>query len=87
MDDFDRLIEIQRMTASKIRQEAEVDNKVKLLGILSDLASSKRRIQVEEVIIEAGMQGMSEGAVMSTLNALKLDRLLSEPEPGIIKLL
>ncbi len=89
MDDFDRLIEIQRMTASSLRLENEVDNKIKLLDIISNLTAGKGggRIPMEAVIIEADMEGVSESQVNSTISALKRDRLVSEPEPGFIRLI
>ncbi|MFH1770490.1 MAG: hypothetical protein ABH828_02945 [archaeon] len=86
--DFDRLMEIQRMTASSIRQESEVDNKIKILNILNDMTTSKsKKIQVEEVIIEAGIQGLGEAEVMATLDALKSDGMLKEPEVGYVQLI
>lgn len=85
--DFDRLMEIQRMTAASIRQESEVDNKIKILDILNGLTATKgKKIQVEEVIIEAGIQGLAEAEVMSTLDALKADRMVKEPEIGYVQL-
>lgn len=85
--DFDRLMEIQRMTASSIRQESEVDNKIKILNILTDMTTSKgKKIQVEEVIIEAGAQGLAEAEVMATLDALKVDGMVKEPEIGYVQL-
>ncbi|NQU98048.1 hypothetical protein HQ533_01150 [Candidatus Woesearchaeota archaeon] len=85
--DFDRLMEIQRMTASSIRQESEVDNKIKILDILNEFTASKgKKILVEAVIIEAGIQGLAESEVMTTLDALKSDGTVKEPEPGYVQL-
>ncbi|MBC8500638.1 MAG: hypothetical protein ISS25_00810 [Nanoarchaeota archaeon] len=85
--DFDRLMEIQRMTASRIRQESEVDNKIKILDILNELTATKgKKIQVEEVIIEAGTQGLAESEVTATLDALKEDGMVIEPETGFVQL-
>ena len=86
MDEFDRLMEIQRFTALKIRQEAEVDNKIIVLNIVTDLSSRRGKVQVEEIIIEAEAQGLIEIDVMSTINTLKKDGLLREPEEGYVEL-
>lgn len=86
--DFDRLMEIQRMTASSIRQESEVDNKIKILDIMNTLTASKgKKIQVEAVILEADNQGLAEAEVVATLDALKDDGVISEPEIGYIQLI
>lgn len=85
--DFDRLMEIQRMTASRIRQESEVDNKIKIMDILNELTATKgKKIQVEEVIIESGTQGLSESETMNLLDSLKNDGILERPEPGYVQL-
>jgi len=46
-----------------------------------------KKIQVEEVIIEAGIQGLSEAEVIATIDSLKRDRLVREPEIGFIQLI
>ncbi|MFH1589130.1 MAG: hypothetical protein ABIB43_01020 [archaeon] len=85
--DFDRLMEIQRTTASSIRQESEVDNKIKILDILNELTTTKgKKVQVEEVIIEAGIQGLGEAEVLATLDALKSDGMIREPDIGYVQL-
>lgn len=85
--DFDRLMEIQRMTASRIRQESEVDNKIKILDIINDLTTTKgKKVQVEGLIIEAGVEGLAESEVITTIDALKSDGLIKEPESGYIQL-
>ena len=86
MDDFDRLMEIQRMTASNIRQESEVDNKIKVLEILADLSVSNKRIQIEEIIIEAGIRGLTESEVMNTLKQLESDRIIKRYSDGYIEM-
>lgn len=74
--------------ASRIRLESEVDNKIKILDILNSLSGPKgKKIQVEEVIIEAGIQGLSEAEVIATIDSLKRDRLVREPEIGFIQLI
>ena len=87
MDDFDRLMEVQRMTASLIRQEAEVDNKIKIIEIVTDLSASRNgKVQVEEVLIEADIQGLSEEEVLATIDSLKRDGLVQEPEVGFVQM-
>jgi DNA replicative helicase MCM subunit Mcm2 (Cdc46/Mcm family) len=85
--DFDKLMDIQRMTASRIRQESEVDDKIKVLDIINEITAVKgKKVLVEEVIIEAGLQGLAESEVMRTIDALKADGLLKEPETGYVQL-
>ncbi|MFC2134636.1 hypothetical protein ACFLTH_08480 [Bacteroidota bacterium] len=87
MDDFEKLMEIQRMTATRIRQESEVDNKIKVLDIINELTATKgKKVQVEEIIIEAGMQGLGESEVLATIDQLKSDGMLREPETGYVQL-
>ncbi|MBC8494949.1 hypothetical protein H8D36_02235 [archaeon] len=85
--DFDKLMEIQRMTASRIRQESEVDNKIKILDILNDLTTRPgKKIQVEAVILEGAAQGLAESEVLATLDALTSDGMLIKPDIGYVQL-
>jgi|TARA_B100000315_G_C14367414_1_gene491310 DNA replicative helicase MCM subunit Mcm2 (Cdc46/Mcm family) len=87
MDDFDRLMEIQKLTADRIKRESEVDNKIKILDILNELVISKgKKMQVEELIIEASIRGLSEAEVMDSLNSLKRDGLVKELDMGFVQL-
>ncbi|PIN81694.1 hypothetical protein COV13_00450 [Candidatus Woesearchaeota archaeon CG10_big_fil_rev_8_21_14_0_10_32_9] len=87
-NDFEELLKVQRMMASKLAEERSFDVKIKLLGILESLTTSKkRRIQVEHIIIEAEVEGLSESETLRLLDDLKKDNLISEPEEGFIKVL
>jgi DNA replicative helicase MCM subunit Mcm2 (Cdc46/Mcm family) len=85
-NEFDELLKIQRMMATRIVEETSVDNKIKLLDIINDLVTpANKKVQVEQVIIEAETQGLTESEVMRLLDELKKDHLIVEPETGFIQ--
>lgn len=87
-NDFEELLKVQRLMASKLAEERSFDVKIKLLGIIESLSNSrKRKIQTEQVILEAEMEGLSESETVRLLDELKRDRLIAEPEEGYIKVL
>ncbi len=86
-NDFDDLLKIQRMMASKIVEESSVDSKIKLMDLLREMAGSKnKKIQVEEIIIESQTQGFSESETLRLLEELLKDGFISSPEDGFVKL-
>ncbi|MFH1211396.1 MAG: hypothetical protein V1659_00525 [Candidatus Woesearchaeota archaeon] len=86
-EEFEELMRFQRTLASKIVRESEVDNKIKILTLLTDMLSGKKkRIPVESILVEAGLEGMSESEVLRTLSKLKEDNIISEPEQGFIRM-
>jgi hypothetical protein len=84
-DDFEELLRIQRMMASRIADESETDSKIKLLDILRDMKSGKRGVPKEQVFVEARLQGMMDTEVMRVLDSLKQDGLLAEKD-GYVQL-
>lgn len=87
MNDFDDLLRIQRMMASKIMDESNVDSKIKLMDLVRDLAGSKnKKLQVEQVLIEAQTQGFGESETIRILEDLLKDKFIISPEEGYIKL-
>jgi DNA replicative helicase MCM subunit Mcm2 (Cdc46/Mcm family) len=85
--DFEDLMRIQRMMASRLAQETEQDNQIKVLDVINSmLTGKKKKVATEEVIIECVAQGMTEGEVTATISRLKTDRLITEPEPGFLTL-
>lgn len=83
---FEELLRIQNNMASLLAQEAETDNKIKVLSIIDDLTTrSRKKIQVESVLIEAQNQGLSEGETLRTIDQLISDRLIIQPEPGYVQ--
>lgn len=86
MDDFDRLMEIQRQTASMIRRESEVDDKIKVLDIISELGRKKKKVQIEAIIIEAYEQGLSEDEVLRVIDELESDGMIKQPEMGYLQM-
>ncbi len=84
--DFNELLRIQRMMASRIIQETSVDNKIKLLDLINKLVTDKnKKIQKEVLLFEARSEGFSENEVERLLDELKEDHLIVEPELGYIK--
>jgi DNA replicative helicase MCM subunit Mcm2 (Cdc46/Mcm family) len=76
--DFDEIMKIQNLMASRIAQESEVDTKIKILDIIQNLlGSNKRFVQVEEVLLEAKYEHISEQSAMQTLDELESDRMIA----------
>ncbi|MCC7574458.1 hypothetical protein KO361_02610 [Candidatus Woesearchaeota archaeon] len=85
--DFDDLLRIQRMMASKIMEESSVDSKIKMMNLLREMSGSKgKKIQVEEIIIETRMEGISENETLRILEELLKDKFIFSPEDGFVKL-
>ena len=88
MTGFDEILRVQRMMASKVMAEASMDMKINLLEIIRNLVSGKKsKIQVEQVLYEAHIEGISEADALRMIDDLKRDNLIVEVEPGYIKLL
>jgi hypothetical protein len=73
---FDEIMNVQRMMASRIAQENEVNIKIKILDILNDLGAKKKPIHIDEVVLEARYQNVSENVVLDTLNNLEEDHMI-----------
>lgn len=85
-NDFNDLLRIQRMMASRIIQETTVDNKIKLLDLINKLITDRnRKVQTETIILEAQMEGFTEDETIRLIDELIGDHLIMEPEPGYIK--
>ncbi len=84
--DFNELLRIQRMVAMRIVQETSVDNKIKLLDIINGLVTDKnKKIQIEQVVIEAVNEGFTEHEVYDLIDQLKQDHLIYETAPGFLQ--
>lgn len=87
-NDFDDLLRIQRMMASKLMEETTVDSKIKLMNILREMAgASGKRLQVEEIIIEANTQEFTETETIRILEDLLKDKYIESPEDGFVKII
>lgn len=85
-NDFNDLLRIQRMMASRIIQETSVDNKIKLLDLINKLVTDRnKKVQKEIVIVEAQMEGFTEDETLRLIDELIGDHLIIESEPGYIK--
>lgn len=84
-NDFDDLLRIQRMMASKLMEENTVDSKIKMIGLIRELSGSKnKKLQVEAVLIEAQASGFSESEAIRVLEELLKDKFIVSPEDGFI---
>ena len=79
MVDFDNIIQIQKNMASRLSQEAQMDNTLSLLMIIQGLVPDKfGRVQKELVVLEAIQQGMPENDVEELITLMIRDRTLKE---------
>ena len=86
-NDFDDLLRIQRMMASKLMEENTVDSKIKMMTLLREMSGSKnKKIQVEEIFVETKMEGLSENETLRVLEELLRDKFIISPEDGFVKL-
>jgi len=84
--EFDELLRIQRMMASRIIQETTVDNKIQLLDLINKLVSDRnRKVQKESIIYEAQAEGFEESEILRLIDELIEDGMIVEPETGYVK--
>lgn len=83
--DFDDVMRLQKQLQSSMIDEFELDSKIKILTIYDEVAGGKKKVQTEKLLIEAENQGMSELEIMSTIEKLKKDGLIFEPQPGYLQ--
>ena len=83
--EFDEVMKLQKQLASSMMDEYELDTKIRLLTILDEVAGKKKKVQTEKLLIEAEHQGMSELEITSTIEKLKRDGLIIEPQPGYLQ--
>lgn len=74
--DFDEIIRIQNLIASRIATENEVDNKLLVIDIINQLQGKKKYVQVEEVILEANYQNISGDEILRLLDELNKDNVI-----------
>jgi uncharacterized membrane protein len=86
MDNFDELMNLQRQMASRIVQESDDDLKLKVMDIVNEFAGSgNKQVQVEQVIVEASIQGIQEDDTLNVLEDLIDIGFLTRPEDGFVK--
>lgn len=74
--------------ASKIMEESRVDNKIIVIEIISELVSPKnKKIQIEAIITEAMIRGLSEDTVNAAIEELENDHIIEYSDTGYVKLL
>ena len=82
---FNELMRIQRMVASQIAEESDQDTKIQVMTMINELSAGKDRIPIESLIIEAGIEGISEDTVLKLVDQLKRDGIIRIPEEGFIQ--
>jgi len=83
--EFDEVMKLQRQLASSMMNDFELDTKIKLLTIFDEVAGKRKKVQTEQVISEAENQGMAEMEITATIEKLKRDGILFEPQPGYLQ--
>ena len=84
---FEDLMKIQRLTASHLARESEMDDTIKVLGIIQSMIPNKEgMIQVESLLVECSQEGFTNSQVLRVLDKLKEDKMISEPKQGYIVL-
>lgn len=87
MNNFDELMKLQRSMSNRLIREEAVDRKLQFMELVSSLKSDRRGlIQVEAIVLEARMTGISENEVNDLLKDLERDSYLKEVEPGFVKI-
>lgn len=79
MDDFD----INSILRNAVK-EFEEDKFLNLLNLVTTIISSKKSVQIEELIIEGKIEGFEEKDIYKAIEKLKKDRILIE-ENGVLK--
>ena len=82
---FDEIVRVQNLMASRIAQEDEVDLKIKVIDMISQLVGKKKYIQVEDLIVEAEYESISEQAILRVLDDLVSDKMIILADSRIIK--
>ncbi|MCG8669695.1 MAG: hypothetical protein MI867_09820 [Pseudomonadales bacterium] len=75
--DFDEIMRVQRMMASRVLEEQQTDNKIKVMNIINEMTTGKKdRVQKEAVLIEAQNQGLGEAQTEKILEELEEDNFI-----------
>ena len=82
MTDFNEILKIQRNIASRLHVEEQMDNKLKLFDLIRSF--NKKKVQTEQVILEAKYSGFSESDTLALLDELEKDGYLKQEEGYIL---
>lgn len=86
MEDFEELLRIQRSMAGRIIQESDTDRKLQMMDIINVLVTQRnKRIQVEQIIVEANHNGFSEEEALRVIDELLDLGFLKQSEQGFIQ--
>ena len=86
MDSFDELMNLQRQMASRIVQESDDDLKLNIMDIVNEFAGThNKKVQIEQVIIEANIQGIQESSCVQVIEDLIDIGFLVRQEDGFVK--
>ena len=85
--DFEEIMRVQRMMASRIVEEQETDSKIRIMSIINELVTDKKKIiQKEAVLVEAQAEGFSEKEVERLLESLENDNFILQQQGYLKKL-
>ncbi|MBU1976295.1 MAG: hypothetical protein KKG59_07885 [Nanoarchaeota archaeon] len=85
-EDFNALLQQQRILAANIVQESNTNSKIRLLDIINELVTPKnKKIHIESVIVEAINHGLTEQEAYDMIDELKKDHLVYETEIGFLQ--
>ncbi len=71
----------------KALKELQEDRFLNLINLIMSIISTKKKIQIEEIIFEAKLNGYKDDEVYKAIEKLKHDRLVEELPNGFIRLL
>ena len=85
-NDFDNLMEYQKMVKNRLRNEQQTDKKIELLSLINQLTSGpKNMVQVEQVLVEAKSRGYTNEEIHDLIDKLIEENIIYESSPGFIK--
>ncbi len=79
-------IDLNKLVRKALR-ELQEDRFLNLINLVMSIISSKKKIQIEEIIFEAKLNGYSEDEVYKAIEKLKRDRLIDELPNGFIEII
>ncbi len=86
-EDFNELLKIQQRMSRMLLNEDRVNHKIDVITLVRDMCGpAKKKVQREQVIIEAGLQGISSADVESILQELVNDNIIFIPQEGYLQI-
>lgn len=83
--DYEELQRIQNFMAKKLAEETEFDKKIIVLKVIQSMLTSKKRVSIEEIIVECSLEGVSETEAYALIEEMKKEGII-ESKGGFISL-